>query len=92
MDIFVFDGMAVYRFEHEFDLESLITQDMSRSWLFENPMRNLKGWAPGWRNASDFDEILPTRADGVTPCYLPKNLDILTKDSVRMNSLTVNLK
>ena len=55
-------------------------------------MMNLRGWEPGWRNASDFDEILQLRADGVTPCYLPKNLDILTKNSVTLNSLTVDLQ
>ena len=91
MDIFVFDGMTVYSYQHNFNFESLICQDRSRSWLSENPLFNAKGWAPGWRNASDFDEILPTMADGKTPCYLPKDLDILVKNSVRLFSLTANL-
>ena len=92
MDIYVFDGMGVYRHQHDFKISSLITQDRSRSWLFENPIRNLRGWEPGWRNSSDFDEIHPTRADNVTLCYLPKNLDLLKKDQIRMFSLTFNLK
>ena len=55
-------------------------------------MLNIRGWAPGWRNAADFDEILPTRADDITPCYLPKDLSLVNSDKVKLFSLTSNGK
>lgn len=92
MKIYVFDGMSVYSYDHELEFSSLINEERSSSWLFENPLRNIYGWEPGWRNASDFDEILPMRADDVTPCYLPKNQKVLSSKYSRINSLTHNLK
>lgn len=92
MDIFSFDGKNVRQEVHHFPVQSLITQERSRSWLFENPILNLQGWALGWRNAKDFDEILPTRADDVTPCYLPKDLSLITHKFARLYSLTLNGK
>lgn len=92
MAIYVFDGMKVYQYHHEFEGESLINESRSRSWLLENPIFNMRGWAPGWRDPETFDEILQTRADGSTPVYLPKNRSDLENSIVKAFSLTHNLK
>ena len=88
MNLFVFDGMKVYKYEHSFPAEALINEVRSTSWLSQNPILNKRGWEPGWRNASDFDEILPLRADQMTPCYLPRDTALLTGPTVTLHSYT----
>ena len=92
MNIYVFDGMRVYKYEHCFPAETLINEVRSASWLSENPIWNERGWEPGWRSPAQFYEILPLRADDLTPCYLPKDNTLLTKPSVTLHSLTSDEK
>ena len=82
MVLYVFDGMKVRKYEEPIDFKTLIHESKARSWLYENPLRNIYGQAPGWRNACDFDEILPMRADSVTPCYLPKDPRMIDHKSI----------
>ena len=40
--------------------------------MFENPFRNTHGWAQGWRNRIDVDQILPLSLKG-KPVYSPRD-------------------
>jgi hypothetical protein len=93
-EIYAFDGWQVTRCEdksHNLNLKTYVNGYQSRSWMFENPFRNTHGYATGWRNRVDMDEILPLNSRD-RPVYLPKDRELNSHEKTSIFSLTADWK
>ena len=89
-NLYAFDGKYLVKSlekSHKFNLNTHVNTVKSNSWIFENPFRNTHGWAEGWSNAVDTDQILHLNAEGL-PCYLPKNSELNSHYSTSIFSFT----
>ena len=91
IDFFAFDGKHVFKHDSSYplDLNTFVNTAKSRQWMFENTLRNTHGWAEGWRNRIDFDQILPMNVEG-KPAYLPKDSSLNSHTSTSILSFTTD--